>query len=328
MANIWSELQKPIFALAPMEDVTDSVFRRVIVNCGRPSIMFTEFTNCEGLQSVGQARVIHRLYYTPIEKPLIAQIWGITPENYYQSAKLVVSLGFDGLDLNFGCPVKNVIKLGACSALINNRPLAKEIIQATLEGLNGQIPLSIKTRIGFNRIQTEDWIGFLLSTAKPACLTVHGRTVKEQSKYPVHWEEIAKCVSLRDQLSPKTLILGNGDIKTYPEALEKIATFKLDGVMIGRAVFSNPWFFNPKVDPTKKTKLERLNLLKFHLELFAETWGQQKDYHILKRFFKIYLQGFEQAAHLRQLFMETKNYAEAQQLVEQTLREWKLIANV
>jgi len=287
--------------------------------------MFTEFTNCEGLQSVGQAKVIHRLYYTPIEKPLIAQIWGITPENYYNSAKLVVELGFDGLDLNFGCPVKNVIKLGACSALINNRALAKEIIQATLEGLNGQIPLSIKTRIGFNQIQTEDWIGFLLSTAKPACLTVHGRTVKEQSKYPVHWEEIAKCVSLRDQLSPETLILGNGDIKTYSEGLAKIKQFNLDGVMIGRGVFSNPWFFDPSVDPTKKTKTERLNLLKLHLELFMEIWGQQKDYQILKRFFKIYLQGFEQAASLRQLFMKTKNYTEAQQLVEQTLGKWKSV---
>ncbi len=325
MTNIWTRLQKPIFALAPMEDVTDSVFRRVIVHCGRPSVMFTEFTNCEGLQSVGQAKVIHRLYYTPIERPLIAQIWGITPENYYNSAKLVVELGFDGLDLNFGCPVKNVIKLGACSALINNRALAKEIIQATLEGLNGQIPLSIKTRIGFNQIQTEDWIGFLLSTAKPACLTVHGRTVKEQSKYPVHWEEIAKCVSLRDQLSPETLILGNGDIKTYSEGLAKIKQFNLDGVMIGRGVFSNPWFFDPSVDPTKKTKTERLNLLKLHLELFMETWGQQKDYQILKRFFKIYLQGFEQVASLRQLFMETKNYTEAQQLVEQTLGKWKSV---
>jgi len=310
MTNIWKELPKPIFALAPMEGVTDTVFRRVVIKCGKPSIMFTEFTNCEGLQSVGQSRVIHRLQYTPTEKPLIAQIWGITPQHYYNSAKMIVDMGFDGLDLNFGCPVKNIIKVGACSALIKNHSLAREIILATLEGLNNKIPLSIKTRIGFNTINTEEWIGFLLSTAKPACLTVHGRTVKEQSAFPVHWDEIAKCVELRNQLSPETVILGNGDIKTYQEGLQKISEIGLDGVMIGRGIFSNPWFFDPTVDPASKTLKDRLEILKFHLDLFEQTWGNQKDYHIFKRFLKIYLQGFEGAAAIRQKFMDTNNYEE------------------
>ncbi len=315
MTNFWKILNKPIFALAPMEDVTDTVFRKIVVECGKPDVMFTEFTNTEGLQSVGQSHVIHRLKYSEVERPLVAQIWGITPQNYYDSARLIVKMGFDGLDINFGCPVKKVIKAGACSALIKNPDLAKEIIQATKEGLGGNIPLSIKTRIGFNRISTEEWIGFLLEVGQPAALTIHGRTVKEMSKVPVHWNEIGKAIDLRNQLSPETLILGNGDLFDRQTAREKIEQYQLDGVMIARGIFHNPWFFDPAVDPKKKSPQERLDLLEKHVRLFEQTWGVNKDYHILKRFYKIYLHQFEGAAHLRQKFMETTNYNEVDELI-------------
>ena len=187
-----------ITILAPMEDVTDSVFRRVVSHCGRSKVFFTEFTNVEGLGSVGRQKLIHRLNYEAIEKPIVAQIWGITPEDYYNAAKLVLELGFDGLDINMGCPVKNVIKQGACSALINNPSLANEIVMATKEALADQIPLSIKTRIGFDDIQTQAWIGFLLETCEPQALTIHGRTVKEESKVPCHFEEIGKVVQINN----------------------------------------------------------------------------------------------------------------------------------
>lgn len=197
MTNFWQNLPTNFSVLAPMEDVTDTVFRQVIIKAGRPDVLFTEFCNVEGVQSVGQARVIHRLKFSEIERPIVAQVWGRTPEDYYKTAKLIVELGFDGMDINMGCPVKKVIALGACSALINNHTKAEEIIKACQKGLDGKIPLSVKTRIGFNTIDTENWFGFLLSQDLQA-ITVHGRTVKELSNVPNHYDQIAKVVEMRN----------------------------------------------------------------------------------------------------------------------------------
>lgn len=211
MKNFWQEiskLQRPFWVLAPMEDVTDTVFRQVIARCGCPDVFFSEFVNVKGLSyeashpEVGQI-VSHRLEKTlektAHQKPLVAQIWGITPEDYYQSAAKIVELGFDGIDINMGCPVKNVIAQGACSALIKNPILASEIIQAVKEGSQNQIPVSVKTRIGFEKIETEKWASFLLSQDLQA-LTIHGRTVKEESKVPCHWDEIGKVVAINNQI--------------------------------------------------------------------------------------------------------------------------------
>jgi nifR3 family TIM-barrel protein len=322
--NIWTKLQSPIFALAPMEEVTDTVFRRVILELGRPSIMFSEFTNCEGVNSIGQARVIHRLEYTDSEKPLIAQVWGITPEDYYKTAKLIVELGFDGLDINMGCPVKKVIRQGACSALIKNPTLAKEIVAATREGLDNKIPLSIKTRIGFDHIQTEQWCGFVLSQLRPDALTIHGRTVKEQSKVANHWQEIGKVVELKKQLGLDTVILGNGDIHSLHQGNEMISQYGLDGVMIGRGVFTNPWIFDPDYKQDKDGKVwrlinqnwepvtiaQRLDTLKYHVDLYHKHWGDRRKYQPLKRFFKIYIQGFEGAGGMRDQLMRSSDYTE------------------
>jgi tRNA-dihydrouridine synthase len=192
MKNFWKNLPRPFFILAPMEDVTDIVFRGMVrkANENMPQVLFTEFTNCDGICSVGQSRVIHRLKYDPSQRPIVAQIWGKTPLNYEETAKLCLELGFDGIDINMGCPEKSVIKQGACSALINNKPLAKEIIEACKRGTCGQIPISVKTRIGFNKIQTEEWIGFLLKQNIQA-LTIHGRTVAGSDE-PADWSEILK----------------------------------------------------------------------------------------------------------------------------------------
>jgi nifR3 family TIM-barrel protein len=311
--NIWKKLKKPISVLAPMEDVTDIAFRQVIQKCGRPDLFFTEFTNCEGIQSEGRSKVIHRLKYEKAEKPIIAQVWGLTPQNYYETAKLILKLGFDGIDINMGCPVKKVVKQGACSALIKNPELAKEIIEATKEGVKNKIPVSVKTRIGFEKINTVDWVGFLLSECRFDALTIHGRTVKEESKVPCHWEEIAKAVEIRDKLKSPTLIIGNGDIMSSTEGLDKCKEFRLDGFMIGRGIFKNPWIFNQKINIEDKTDLERIQLLKYHLKLYTKHWQNQKDYNLIKKFFKIYIHDFTEASHLRANLMESKN-------IEETLR--------
>src|SRR5947207_10914403 len=188
MKNFWNELQKPIFILAPMDDVTDTVLRQVIARCGKPAVFFTEFTNVEGMFSKGERLVTQRLRYTEAERPLVAQIWGTHPENFFKAAKKLIDMGFDGIDLNMGCPASGVMQKGACSGLINNRPLAKEIIDATKEGAAGTIPVSVKTRLGFRAIDF-DWIAFVLEQ-KPAVLTVHARTVSEMSKVPAHWDKL------------------------------------------------------------------------------------------------------------------------------------------
>ena len=313
--NFWQELKSnldhPIFSLAPMEDVTDTVFRRVITKCGRPDVFFTEFTNCDGVQSIGQAKVIERLRYKKIEKPIVAQVWGKTVKNYYETAKLIADLGFDGIDINMGCPVKNVVKSGSCSALINNTKLAKEIIEATKAGVNGKIPVSVKTRIGFSKIQTEEWIGFLLKDCNVEYLTVHARTVSELTKVPCHFDEFGKISKLRNKINKNALIFGNGDILSYEQGLDVCKKYNIDGVMIGRGIFQNPWIFNKNiVDPKYITPKDRIDLLKYHVKLFEKEWSKIKDVSVLKKYFKMYINGFPNASDYRIKLMEAKSYEE------------------
>ncbi len=303
MSNFWQTLPKPFFVLAPMEEVTDTVFRRIISSCGRPDVMVTEFTSVEGLASeIGRSKVIHRLQYTPEEQPLVAQIWGITPEHYYQAGVYAREQGFEGLDINMGCPVKKVIKQGACSALIKNPNLVSDIIKAAKEGAQ-DIPVSVKTRIGFGEIQTEEWIGFLLQHNLDA-LTVHGRTVKELSDYPAHWDEIGKAVKLKNQLSPDTVIIGNGDILSYQQGLAMVEQYRVDGIMIGRGVFHNPWIFNPKLDPNDLSTELKVQKLIEHIQLFDQTWGDEKHFAVMKKCFKMYLNNFPGASEIRSKLMQ------------------------
>lgn len=321
-SNFWLDLSKPFFALAPMEDVTDTVFRQIVIDCAKPDVCFTEFTNCDGLFSAGRDSVIQRLKFTEIERPLVAQIWGIHPENYFKTAKLLVGLRFDGIDINMGCPEKSVVSHGGCIALINNRNLAHEIILATKEGIQASakpLPLSIKTRIGYKSIITEDWLGFLLSH-KLSALTVHGRTAAEMSQVPNHWEEIAKAVKLRDKLNPRTLIIGNGDVRDRTHGLELIKKYHVDGVMIGRGVLSNLWAFSPHSAPDL-TVAERLNLLKKHVKLFSQTWGTTKNFSILKKYFKIYLSSIPNSSQMREQLMSTSSCQQVLDLLENLTKE-------
>ena len=319
MENFWTTLPRPILSLAPMEGVTDTVFRRVVARCAKPDVYFTEFTNCDGLWSAGREALMQSLLFTETERPIVAQIWGIDPALFYKTAKFIGELGFDGIDINMGCPVRDINKHGACASLIKNPNLAREIIQATKEGA-GNLPISVKTRIGYTTIQTEEWIPVLLSTGIDV-LTIHGRTAKELSSVPCHWDEIGKAVGMRDTMKRKTLIIGNGDVMSAAEALNKSKTYGVDGVMIGRGVLRNLWVFDRTGAAQEHTclrrqaKKEMLRLLLDHVSLFDEVWGRKKSFATLRKYFKIYTTGFYQASELREQLMKTNNRKEVEALI-------------
>jgi tRNA-dihydrouridine synthase len=323
MDNFWHTFHKPIIALAPMEDVTDTVFREVVLSVSDSdalNVVFTEFTSTDGLcHEKGRPKVIERLLVNASEMhllksrntKLVAQIWGGDPEKFRLSAKLISEMNlFDGIDINMGCPAKKVVKNKSCANLINYPELAKEIIYATTESTH--LPVSIKTRIGFSRIVTEEWISHLLET-KPKAITIHGRTRKMMSNGPALWDEIGKAVTLRNQLGSETRILGNGEVFSYADVLNRIEQFRVDGVMVGTGVFRNLWMFNTK--PVDITVNHRIELMRKHITLYQNTWGNGKDYNVLKRFFKIYLNGFSNAAHWRDALMRAHGYDEALQLL-------------
>ncbi len=296
----------PFFVLAPMDDVTDTVFRRVIATTAPPDLYFTEFVNVDALQSQGRDATLKRLKFTYKERPIIAQLWGLKPENFRKTAAELVEMGFDGIDINFGCPEKNVVRNNACSAFIlpENREGALEIIRSIREGAPS-LPLSVKTRLGFDEVDF-GWHKLLLEQ-KLNMLTIHGRTKKQMSKVPADWEQIAKVRELRDQISPTTLIIGNGDVITRHQGQKLAEKHGLDGIMIGRGVFHDPFVFAKDSPWPDYTKQQRIELYRKHVELFAKTWqNNERKVHTLNKFCKIYIQNFEGAKELREKFMNAK----------------------
>ncbi|MGQ8335550.1 tRNA dihydrouridine synthase [Sunxiuqinia sp. A32] len=333
MENFWNTIEKPILALAPMEDVTDTSFRELVARLAKPgclNVLFTEFTAVDGMNHpIGKKRVSERLIVSKSERlllkekeiRLVAQIWGNKPEVFHKIAKDITEVyDFDGLDINMGCPVKNVIKQGSCSALIDQPQLAQEIILATKEATD--LPVSVKTRTGIKKHETERWIQQLLEV-KPAAITLHGRIQKQQSEGEADWTEIAKAVNLRNQKGVDIPILGNGDVFSYEQAIDRIDEFGVDGVMVGRGIFKSPWFFNPAM--IEVSKEEKLTQLINHTKLFEENWGGVKNFNILKRFYKIYANDFTGAAGLRAKLMGTNNFDEVYQLVNALLPKNSLV---
>ncbi|HAH22685.1 MAG TPA: dihydrouridine synthase [Prolixibacteraceae bacterium] len=324
MSHFWELLPKSFFALAPMEDVTDTVFREIVAELADPAylhILYTEFTSVDGMNHpVGKIRVGERLLVNDSERillkqkniQLVAQIWGKKPELFHKIAReITLEHDFDGLDINMGCPAKNIIKNGGCSALIDQPNLAKEIILATKEATH--LPVSIKTRTGIRIHDTENWMATLMET-QPAAVILHGRMQKQQSEGLANWEEIAKGVQVRNQLSPETKFVGNGDVISVEQGFEYAEKYGLDGIMIGRGIFQNPWFFNRiRHSPTKSEKLAQLL---FHTQLFEKTWGGKKNINLLKRFYKIYTNDFAGAARLRALLMEANSYPEVYAIIQ------------
>lgn len=307
-----------------MEDVTDTAFRELLLRISKPGklqILFTEFTSVDGMNHpVGRKNVSERLIVTDSERKLlkkngvklVAQIWGKEPELFNQVTKYITEhYDFDGIDINMGCPVKNVVKNGACSALIDQPELAREIISAAKEATH--LPVSVKTRTGIRQHETERWITQLCE-AKPAAITLHGRTQKMMSEKPADWNEVAKGVQVRNLLAPTIPFLGNGDVWSYEQGEDYCKTYGTDGIMIGRGIFQNPWFFNPV--KTNISKTEKLEVLLKHVELYEAAWKGKRNFNVLKRFFKIYANGFENASDLRAQLMVCNEPDEVRKLVQ------------
>ncbi|MCL4133213.1 UNVERIFIED_CONTAM: hypothetical protein GTU68_039200 [Idotea baltica] len=301
-----------------MEDVTDTAFRRIVGYCSRPDVYFTEFTSTDGLFSEGRSRVIHRLDYTEEERPLVAQIWGNKPENYYKAGKLLKEMKFDGIDINMGCPVPKIVKKGGCSALIDNPGLAKELYLAVKEGSG--LPVSIKTRLGFKELKTEEWVRFILDL-NPAALILHGRLAKDMSKKPANWDEIAKASKIKKELQSDTVLIGNGDVRSYNEILEKTEKYNVDGVMIGRGIFENLYLFSEDKNYHDLELKDKFKLLNKHLDLFSKRWGSNRKFSVMKKFFGIYIRDFKDASELRIKLMESKTIPEAQEILNNKLEE-------
>lgn len=297
------KLPKPFFVLAPMDDVTDTVFRQIIAELAPPDLYFTEFVNVDGLQSPGREKLTHKLQFSDKEHPIIAQLWGLKPDNYFKTTKELIKMGYDGVDINMGCPVKTVVKNGACAALINNRGLAGEIIDAVGEAAGDHFPVSVKTRVGFSSVDMS-WIDFLLNKKILNMLSIHGRTARELSKVPANWHLIGHAREMRDSLSPQTKIIGNGDITTRVQGERLAKKYNLDGIMAGRGIFHDPLLFSKSSAWSQWGKKERIGLYRRHIELFDKTWQKgERRIETLNKFCKVYVNGFGGAKELREELM-------------------------
>lgn len=312
MMSLFDRLPTPFFALAPMEAVTDLVFRQVVAKAGRPDLFFTEFTNVDSYCSeAGRANALERFEFLPQEQPIIAQIWGTEPDNFYQTALGLKELGYRAVDINMGCPDKTVVKIGGGAGLIKNPGLANEIITTAKKA---GLPVSIKTRLGYSR--TDEWRDWLTNLLEQdiALLTVHLRTKTEMSKVGAHYELIPEIVALRNQIAPQTKLMINGDIMTRAQGSELAKKHGLEGVMIGRGVFANPFCFVNH----EPTRTELFELLLYHLDLFDEADQKQPRHSApLKTFFKIYINGFAGAGKLRAELMQTNSTDEVRKIIKE-----------
>jgi tRNA-dihydrouridine synthase len=262
-----------------------------------------------------------RLKFDPEEHPLIAQVWGRSPENYFTTVGRLIERGFAGVDINMGCSIANVLKKGSCAKLIEDRSLAGELILATQEAALGKVPVSIKTRLGFHSIETHDWAGFLLGF-KPDALIMHGRIARQQMHNSANWDEIGKVVALRDALSPSTVVVGNGDVQSYCEIQEKHVRYGVDGVMVGRGALKDPFMFRSDgFSVNSMSGQERLALLLKHIDLFERVWGHTKRYATLKKYIKIYVSNFPGAADLCDRLVRARSIRQARVLINTMLEE-------
>ena len=363
MENFWKKFQpeadppwaekKPIFCLAPMADVTDCAFRQIIAKYGKPDIFFTEFVSADGLaHKEAREKLLVDLKYSESEHPIVAQIFGGKPENIKITSALCRELGFDGIDINMGCPDKSIEKQCAGAAMMKDFKLTKEIIRAAREG-GGGLPISVKTRIGYNppggyasragKNEMESWVKTLLSEDL-AALIIHLRTRKEMSDVPAHWDLAKRIVEIRNGMNVKTLIIGNGDVMNIDEAKRKCKETGCDGVMLGRAIFGNPWLFstsfnifslrtakrNSSLENTERSFIaEKLKVMLEHTKLFEEMLMHSarggpalggKNFAIMKKHFKAYVSGWDGAKELRIKLMETKNASEVEKILDNFLK--------
>lgn len=331
MRNFWAELPKPFFALAPLANVTDAAFRRVIAEYskpGAPYVTWTEFVSADGLVRAtqeGKAKLMRDLVYEEAQRPIVAQLFTSNPENMEKAAALCQELGFDGIDINMGCPDRAIEKQGAGAKLITTPDLAVEVIAAAKRGAPN-LPVSVKTRLGYNKDVLEEWLPKLLN-ADPAAVTIHARTRKEMSKVPARWERVKRAVQIRNESGSGALILGNGDVKDVEDATQKAAESGADGVMLGRAIFGRPWLFSAPENPLLRRDIPRssaedflspefrLKVLIEHTHEFEKLLGDIKSFAIMKKHFKAYVEGFAGAKELRVELMEAENAAQVEAII-------------
>ncbi len=316
---------EPFFALAPMYDVTDVAFRQLFVRYGKPDVMYTEFTSAEGIiHAVGREKIGHLLWREENETPLVAHLFSADPAAMRAAARVAAEKGFDGVDINMGCPVKNIQKQGCGAAMIRTPERACAVVNAAKAGVadaGRSIPVSVKTRIGYLREEIDTWIPAILSS-QPAALAVHLRTKKEMSEVPAHWELMPRIVALRDAHAPETVIIGNGDVKSVDDGIEKARNYGCDGIMVGRGVFGNPWFFSRETKGRPPSVFARLTALREHLALYQMYFDGVKNYEIMKRHFSAYVRGFAGASSLRARLMNTHTLTDADEILATVLREW------
>lgn len=331
MNNFWQTLDtqakkagRPILVLAPMADVTDASFRRVIATYGKPDVLWTEFVSADGLAFApeeGKKKLLKDLIFSEIERPIVAQFFTSNPDAMKKAAMLAVELGFDGVDINMGCPDRSIEKQGAGAAMMKNPARAREVLRAAIEGaraygLEKEIPVSVKTRLGFNKDELETWLPELLAE-NPAAITIHARTRKEMSKVPAHWDRVLRAVQIRNEMKSQTLIFGNGDVANLADAKIRASQSGADGVMLGRAIFGNPWLFSGREHISVEEKLKVLNE---HTKLFEEILGGTKNFAIMKKHFKAYVNGWDGAKELRMKLMETNTAGEVDSIISDYLK--------
>lgn len=313
--NFWRDLPKPFFVLAPMEDVTNVVFRHVVAEAARPDVFFTEFTNTESYcHPEGIFSVRGRLTFTEDEQPMVAHIWGNKPEHFREMSIGMAEQGFKGVDINMGCPVPNVAAKGKGSGLIRYPDNAADVIQAAKAG---GLPVSVKTRLGYTHV--DEWRGWLTHVLQQdvANLSIHLRTKKEMSAVEAHWELIPDIMALRDEIAPDTLITINGDIPDHQTGMELATKYGVDGVMIGRGIFTNPFAF--ETEPREHSSKELFDLLRLHLDLHDKysTEIEPISFKPLRRFFKIYIRGIRGGGELRNQLMTTETTDEVRALLNE-----------
>ena len=320
--GFWAELPKPFFALAPMADVTDVAFRQMIAKYSRhgevgggPDVFWTEFVSADGLCSAGRDALSRDLAFSEREHPIVAQIFGSNPDHFVKTAELIRELGFDGIDINMGCPDKSIEKQGAGAALIKNPKLAQELILAAKAGA-GDIPVSVKTRAGYNKDILDEWLPKLLEV-KPAAITVHARIRKDLSLVPARWDIVARSVEMAR--GSGTLIIGNGDVQSLADGEEKARATGADGVMLGRAVFGTPWLFD-RARTAPPTLSEKFEILIEHTHLFEKLLGDIKSFALMKKHYKAYVHGFDGAKELRVKMMDAQNATEVEVIARHFLK--------
>ncbi|MEP7162938.1 MAG: tRNA-dihydrouridine synthase family protein [Candidatus Moraniibacteriota bacterium] len=309
--GFWEKLPRPFFVLAPLANVTDAAFRQFIVKYKRPDVLWTEFVAADGLcHPKGRLALSRDLRYEENERPIVAQLFTGDPDKMFRAARMVRELKFDGLDINMGCPDKNVMKQGAGAACMCDVKNAEAVIRAAMSGVGGEIPVSVKTRLGDVKDELETWLPAILET-QLAAVTLHARTRKEMSAVPAHWERVKRAVEIAK--GSGTLIIGNGDVRNMADARAKISETGADGIMFGRAIFGNPWLFDEsKKEATVRERLEAALLL---TRIFLDTWQGTKNFDILKKHYQAYVAGFPLAKELRIQMMAAHDISEIEKLI-------------